>query len=119
MHYYIHAVEASDRPKRAEPYADRLRDAIPGAGHLVRMPSHIYYRVGRHLDAPYMEPPYWYYPVRQSLAAALLQPGRLDDAEEQFQRALQRAPNNGRTTDSPNSTRREATAPARPERKES
>jgi len=44
-------VEASDRPKRAEPYADRLRGAIPGAGHLVHMPSHIYYRVGRYIDA--------------------------------------------------------------------
>jgi tetratricopeptide (TPR) repeat protein len=51
IHYYIHAVEASDRPKRAEPYADRLRGAIPNAGHLVHMPSHIYYRVGRYLDA--------------------------------------------------------------------
>ena len=51
IHLYIHAVEASDRPKRAEPYADRLRGAIPGAGHLVHMPSHIYYRVGRYLDA--------------------------------------------------------------------
>jgi len=51
IHFYIHAVEASDRPKRAEPYADRLRGVIPGAGHLVHMPSHIYYRVGRYLDA--------------------------------------------------------------------
>jgi tetratricopeptide (TPR) repeat protein len=51
IHLYIHAVEASDRPKRAEPYADRLRGTIPGAGHLVHMPSHIYYRVGRYLDA--------------------------------------------------------------------
>jgi tetratricopeptide (TPR) repeat protein len=51
IHFYIHAVEASDRPKRAEPYADRLRGAVPGAGHLVHMPSHIYYRVGRYLDA--------------------------------------------------------------------
>jgi tetratricopeptide (TPR) repeat protein len=51
IHYYIHAVEASDRPERAEPYADRLRGAIPNAGHLVHMPSHIYYRVGRYLDA--------------------------------------------------------------------
>src|SRR5262249_55886065 len=44
---------------------------------------------------PYMEPPYWYYPVRQSLAVALMQAGRLDEAEEQFQRALKRAPSNG------------------------
>jgi tetratricopeptide (TPR) repeat protein len=51
IHFYIHAVEASDRPERAEPYADRLRGAIPGAGHLVHMPSHFYYRVGRYLDA--------------------------------------------------------------------
>jgi tetratricopeptide (TPR) repeat protein len=51
IHLYIHAVEASDRPQRAERYADRLRGAIPGAGHLVHMPSHIYYRIGRYLDA--------------------------------------------------------------------
>ena len=51
IHFYIHAVEASDRPQRAEPYADRMRGAVPGAGHLVHMPSHIFYRVGRYLDA--------------------------------------------------------------------
>jgi len=51
IHLYIHAVEASDRPQRAERYADRLRGAVPGAGHLVHMPSHIYFRVGRYLDA--------------------------------------------------------------------
>ena len=50
-HYYIHAVEASDRPQRAVPFADRLSAAMPAAGHLVHMPSHIYYRVGRYLDA--------------------------------------------------------------------
>ena len=44
---------------------------------------------------PYMEPPYWYYPVRQSLAVALMQAGRLDEAEEQFEHALKRAPSNG------------------------
>src|SRR5262249_26985687 len=44
---------------------------------------------------PYTEPPYWYYPVRQTLAAALLQAGRLPEAEDQFQRALKRAPANG------------------------
>jgi tetratricopeptide (TPR) repeat protein len=51
IHFYIHAVEASDRPERAEPHADRMRGAVPAAGHLVHMPSHIYYRVGRYLDA--------------------------------------------------------------------
>jgi len=51
LHYYIHAVEASDRPWRAEAAADRLRGALPGAGHMVHMPSHIYYRIGRYFDA--------------------------------------------------------------------
>ena len=45
----------------------------------------------------YTEPPFWYYPVRQSLAAALLQAGNLDAAHDEFQRALNRAPNNGWT----------------------
>lgn len=51
IHYYIHMVEASDKPARAAPYADRLGAAMPGAGHLVHMPFHIYYRIGRYQDA--------------------------------------------------------------------
>lgn len=51
IHFYIHLVEASDRPERAEPYADRLRGAVPGAGHLLHMPAHIYLRLGRYKDA--------------------------------------------------------------------
>lgn len=51
IHYYIHTVEASTDPKRAEPYAERLGKLMPGAGHLVHMPSHIYYRVGRYKDS--------------------------------------------------------------------
>lgn len=51
IHYYIHTVEASDNPKRAEPYAERLGKLMPGAGHLVHMPSHIYYRIGRYRDS--------------------------------------------------------------------
>ncbi len=51
IHLYIHAVEASSAPERAEPYADTLQDLVPGAGHLVHMPSHIYWRVGRYHDA--------------------------------------------------------------------
>ena len=51
IHLYIHAVEASSAPKRAERYADRLAKLAPGAGHLVHMPAHIYFRVGRYKDS--------------------------------------------------------------------
>ena len=45
-HYYIHAVEALSDPARALPSAERLPKLAPAAGHIVHMPSHIYYRVG-------------------------------------------------------------------------
>jgi len=51
LHLYIHAVESSSQPERAEEAADILLDLVPGAGHLVHMPSHIYWRVGRYADA--------------------------------------------------------------------
>ena len=51
IHLYIHAVEASTTPERAEPYADKLADLSPNAGHLVHMPAHIYLRVGRYHDS--------------------------------------------------------------------
>ena len=51
LHLYIHAVESSSQPERAEAAADILLDLVPGAGHLVHMPSHIYWRVGRYADA--------------------------------------------------------------------
>ena len=50
-HYYIHAVEASAHPERALPAAARLHTLVPGAGHLVHMPSHIYARTSRYEDA--------------------------------------------------------------------
>ena len=49
-HLHIHAVEAV-RPADGEASADRLGHLVPGAGHLVHMPSHIYIRVGRYGDA--------------------------------------------------------------------
>jgi tetratricopeptide (TPR) repeat protein len=49
-HLYIHAVEAV-RPELAIAAADRLGNLVPGSGHLVHMPSHIYIRVGRYHDA--------------------------------------------------------------------
>jgi len=51
LHLYIHAVEASNTPERAEAAADKLEPLMPSAGHIVHMPSHIYYRVGRYDDA--------------------------------------------------------------------
>jgi tetratricopeptide (TPR) repeat protein len=45
-HYYIHAIEASKAPERASQSARRLETLVPGAGHLVHMPSHIYIRTG-------------------------------------------------------------------------
>ncbi len=49
-HLYIHAVEAV-QPEKAVACAERLATAMPGAGHLVHMPAHIYIRVGRYADA--------------------------------------------------------------------
>lgn len=49
-HFYIHAVEAV-QPERAIQAAERLAGLMPGAGHLVHMPGHIYIRVGRYEDA--------------------------------------------------------------------
>lgn len=51
IHLYIHMTEASTTPERAEPYADRLANLMPGAGHLVHMPSHTYFRIGRYRDS--------------------------------------------------------------------
>jgi tetratricopeptide (TPR) repeat protein len=50
-HYYIHATEASQQPERAIASAERLEFLVPGAGHLVHMPAHAYWRVGRYHDA--------------------------------------------------------------------
>lgn len=50
-HYYIHAVEASQKPERALGCAERLPALMPGAGHLVHMPAHIYIRVGKYHES--------------------------------------------------------------------
>ena len=50
LHYWIHLWEPTDTPERAEAEADRLLTLMPGAGHVVHMPAHIYMRVGRHAD---------------------------------------------------------------------
>ena len=50
-HFYIHAIEASPWPERGIDAAERLQALVPGSGHLVHMPSHIYIRTGRYADA--------------------------------------------------------------------
>ena len=51
IHLYIHLTESSADPYRAEPYADRLPTLMPGAGHLVHMAGHTYFRIGRYDDS--------------------------------------------------------------------
>ncbi len=50
LHYWIHLWEPTKTPERAEREADRLLPLMPGAGHIVHMPAHIYLRVGRYAD---------------------------------------------------------------------
>lgn len=51
IHFYIHMTEASNDPYRAAPYAEKLAALTPGLGHLIHMPSHVYYRIGRFKDS--------------------------------------------------------------------
>lgn len=51
IHLYIHLMEASLDARKAEAAADRLEALMPAAGHLVHMPSHIYYKLGRYGDS--------------------------------------------------------------------
>ncbi|MEO8631344.1 MAG: hypothetical protein ABI612_25110, partial [Betaproteobacteria bacterium] len=51
IHYYIHLTEASSDPKRAVPHAQRLGRLMPGAGHVVHMPFHTFFRVGMYKEA--------------------------------------------------------------------
>ena len=51
LHFTIHTWEASPKPEMAVPAADRLRDLVPWAGHLVHMPAHVDIRLGRYAAA--------------------------------------------------------------------
>jgi tetratricopeptide (TPR) repeat protein len=50
-HYYIHAIEASPNADKGMPSAERLKTLVPGAGHLVHMPAHIFIRTGDYRGA--------------------------------------------------------------------
>jgi tetratricopeptide (TPR) repeat protein len=47
-HLYIHLLENSQTPEKALPHANRLASLMPGADHIVHMPTHIYVRVGQY-----------------------------------------------------------------------
>lgn len=51
IHLYIHLTEWSDDPHKAIPYGEKLARLAPGASHLVHMPSHTFFRVGRYREA--------------------------------------------------------------------
>ena len=51
IHFYIHATELAGYADRATPYADRLAALAPAASHLVHMPAHTYFWIGRYADA--------------------------------------------------------------------
>ena len=50
IHYYIHLMEWSHAPDKAAPYAERMAKLAPDAGHLIHMPSHLWFRLGRYDD---------------------------------------------------------------------
>ena len=110
-HFYIHAVEAA-YPERAIGCAERLAAPMPGAGHIVHMPAHIYIRVGRwneaiesnrhavHTDETYIADqrpegiyPIGYYPHNYHfLAFAATMAGRGDEAVRAARSAAQKTP---------------------------
>ena len=50
-HYWIHLMESSATPERALPSASKLETLVPGSGHLLHMPAHVYMRIGRYAEA--------------------------------------------------------------------
>jgi len=48
LHFYIHIMEMSPEPERALAASDKLRPLVPGSGHLIHMPSHIYVLCGEY-----------------------------------------------------------------------
>jgi tetratricopeptide (TPR) repeat protein len=51
VHFYVHATEEAGVPERAAPYAAKLAELAPMASHMVHMPSHTWFRIGRYEDA--------------------------------------------------------------------
>ena len=111
-HYYIHAIEASNEAGKALACAERLGGLMPGAGHLVHMPTHIYIRLGKwdvaadrnvhavHADEQYIRErkptgvyPMAYYPHNYHMMwYALNMLGRSEDALKAAQGVIKNVP---------------------------
>ena len=111
-HYYIHAIEASNEAAKALDCAERLGGLMPGAGHLVHMPTHIYIRLGKwdvaadrnvhavHADEEYIKErkptgvyPMAYYPHNYHMMwYALNMLGRSEDALKAAQSVIKNVP---------------------------
>ena len=111
-HYYIHAIEASNQAGKALACAERLGGLMPGAGHLVHMPTHIYIRLGKwdiaadrnvhavHADEQYINErrptgvyPMAYYPHNYHMMwYALNMLGRSEDALKAAQGVVKNVP---------------------------
>lgn len=104
---------AMEKLRTSDAFADMVAQGVPGPD-LVKLAELVargrfaarqrryddaiaFYRQAIEVEAalPYQEPTYWYYPVRQSLGAALFQAGRPAEASDAFRAALTQAPNNG------------------------
>jgi tetratricopeptide (TPR) repeat protein len=104
---------AMEKLRTSDAFADMVAQGVPGPD-LVQLAELVargrfaarqrryeeaiaFYRQAITVEAalPYQEPTYWYYPVRQSLGAALFQAGRPAEASDAFRAALAQAPNNG------------------------
>ena len=96
----IRRLQVDDRPGRP---SARPAAALPNRSRAVAGRSRRYaeaaqlYREAVAIEdkIPYMEPPFWYYPVHQSLGAALYRAGKYEDARDAFITALAQSPNNG------------------------
>lgn len=106
-------IAAMDALSRADAFADLTAQATP-ANDLVALAREVargrfaaaagrydkaagFYRQAIAIESriPYQEPPYWYYPVNQSLGAALFLAGRPAEASDAFRTALAQTPRNG------------------------
>ncbi|HMO76734.1 MAG TPA: hypothetical protein PKD99_05385 [Sphingopyxis sp.] len=104
---------AMERLRTSDAFADMIEQGVP-APDLVKLAELVargrfaaverrhdeaiaFYRQAVEVEAtlPYQEPTFWYFPVRQSLGAALFRAGRYAEASDAFRGALTQAPNNG------------------------